>query len=277
MNFLYECPWERLERLRKAIPNIPFQCIFRGANVFGYSSFPDNAINDFCKLAVQTGMDIFRVMDCFNYLPNLICGIEAVGKAGGVVEGAIVYTGDVTNKNSKKYTLKYYLDLAGADGVDASIDSMSGITSQPSMGAIVRSLDLDAISTYNRYWAETRRLYSNFECTDLLKSGNSDVFEHHIPGGQYSNLAFQSFSLNLYDKFPLVCRNYDEANKALGDIIKVSEGVSFFGCPGTWETFAFLIPKKFVAFFAVFNCNNYHFIERIKAAFQSHSTSLCCY
>ncbi|WKY10140.1 hypothetical protein Q1695_002468 [Nippostrongylus brasiliensis] len=300
MNFLYECPWERLERLRKAIPNIPFQCIFRGANVFGYSSFPDNAINDFCKLAVQTGMDIFRVMDCFNYLPNLICGIEAVGKAGGVVEGAIVYTGDVTNKNSKKYTLKYYLDLvdqlvkagihilaikdmagvlhpsaarllvgsirikypdlpiqvhthdtagtgvaamiaaveAGADGVDASIDSMSGITSQPSMGAIVRSmehtpvstgLDLDAISTYNRYWAETRRLYSNFECTDLLKSGNSDVFEHHIPGGQYSNLAFQSFSLNLYDKFPLVCRNYDEANKALGDIIKVAPSSKVVG------------------------------------------------
>ncbi|KAK6023455.1 biotin carboxylase domain protein [Ostertagia ostertagi] len=47
MNFLYECPWERLELLRKAIPNVPFQCIFRGSNIFGYSSFPDNVINEF--------------------------------------------------------------------------------------------------------------------------------------------------------------------------------------------------------------------------------------
>ncbi|KAK6059807.1 hypothetical protein COOONC_02542 [Cooperia oncophora] len=74
MNFLYECPWERLELLRKAIPNVPFQCIFRGSNIFGYSSFPDNVINEFCKLAVKSGMDIFRIMDCFNYLPNLIYG-----------------------------------------------------------------------------------------------------------------------------------------------------------------------------------------------------------
>ncbi|RCN40427.1 HMGL-like protein, partial [Ancylostoma caninum] len=207
MNFLYECPWERLEALRKAIPNVPFQCIFRGANAFGYSNFPDNYIREFCKLAVQSGMDIFRIMDCLNYVPNLIFGIEAVGKqtfqAGGVIEAAIAYTGDVTKKDATRYNLAYYMKLvselvkagihilaikdmagvlhpsatrllvgsirekypdlpiqvhthdtagtgvasmiaaaeAGADGVDGAIDSMSGMTSQPSLGAIVRSME----------------------------------------------------------------------------------------------------------------------------------------
>lgn len=66
----------------------------------------------FCELSVQTGMDIFRVFDSLNYLPNLILGMEAAGKAGGVVEAAISYTGDVSDPNRKKYNLKYYTDLA---------------------------------------------------------------------------------------------------------------------------------------------------------------------
>lgn len=45
MQFLHECPWERLELLRKLIPNIPFQMLFRGANAVGYSSYPDNVLD----------------------------------------------------------------------------------------------------------------------------------------------------------------------------------------------------------------------------------------
>jgi len=66
----------------------------------------------FCELAVKSGMDIFRVFDSLNYLPNLILGIEAAGKAGGVVEAAISYTGDVSDPTKTKYDLKYYLALA---------------------------------------------------------------------------------------------------------------------------------------------------------------------
>lgn len=61
---------------------------------------------------VKAGMDIFRVFDSLNYLPNLILGMDAAGKAGGVVEAAISYTGDVSDPNKKKYDLKYYLNLA---------------------------------------------------------------------------------------------------------------------------------------------------------------------
>ncbi|TKR79888.1 hypothetical protein L596_014044 [Steinernema carpocapsae] len=96
MQFLHECPWERLRELRKAI-NIPFQMLLRGANALGYSNYPDNVVKDFCNLAVKNGMDVFRVFDCLNYVPNMIVGMNAVGEAGGVIEAAISYAGDVSD------------------------------------------------------------------------------------------------------------------------------------------------------------------------------------
>lgn len=68
--------------MRSRIPNIPFQMLLRGANAVGYTNYPDNVVYKFCDLSVQAGMDIFRVFDSLNYLPNLILGMEAAGKAG---------------------------------------------------------------------------------------------------------------------------------------------------------------------------------------------------
>ena len=93
LRFLKECPWERLRELRKRIPNIPFQMLLRGANAVGYTSYPDNAVYEFCKHAKESGVDIFRVFDSLNYLPNMVLGIDAAKKAGGVAEAAICYTG----------------------------------------------------------------------------------------------------------------------------------------------------------------------------------------
>ena len=77
MRFLHECPWERLEEMRKKIPNVPFQMLLRGANGVGYTNYPDNVVFKFCDLAVQAGMDVFRVFDSLNYLPNIQLGKEA--------------------------------------------------------------------------------------------------------------------------------------------------------------------------------------------------------
>lgn len=66
----------------------------------------------FCEEAVKSGMDVFRVFDSLNYLPNLILGMEAAGNAGGVVEASISYTGDVSDPSREKYNLKYFTDLA---------------------------------------------------------------------------------------------------------------------------------------------------------------------
>ena len=93
MRFLHECPWERLEKMREKVPNIPFQMLFRGANAVGYTAYPDNVIFKFCEVAHKYGIDIFRVFDSLNYMDNLLLGIEAAGAAGGVVEGAMCYSG----------------------------------------------------------------------------------------------------------------------------------------------------------------------------------------
>ncbi|XP_069821355.1 pyruvate carboxylase, mitochondrial [Dendropsophus ebraccatus] len=300
MRFLYECPWRRLQELRELIPNIPFQMLLRGANAVGYTNYPDNAVFKFCEVAKENGMDIFRVFDSLNYLPNMILGMEAAGQAGGVVEAAISYTGDVADPTRTKYTLDYYVNLAeelvkagthilcikdmagllkprasdmliralrdkfpdipihvhthdtagagvasmlacaqaGADIVDVAVDSMSGMTSQPSMGALVActkgteldtGIHLEKVFDYSEYWEVTRGLYSAFDCTATMKSGNADVYENEIPGGQYTNLHFQAHSMGLGNKFKEVKKAYAEANKLLGDVIKVTPSSKIVG------------------------------------------------
>ncbi|HET6585441.1 MAG TPA: pyruvate carboxylase, partial [Nannocystaceae bacterium] len=113
LRFLRECPWERLERLRELVPNIPFQMLLRGANAVGYTNYSDNVVYEFARVAHERGIDIFRIFDCLNYVENLALGIDAVGRAGGVVEAAICYTGDVSDPRRTKYSLQYYVDLAG--------------------------------------------------------------------------------------------------------------------------------------------------------------------
>jgi len=94
MRFLYEDPWDRLRKMRKLVPNIPFQMLLRGANGVAYSSLPDNAIYHFCEQAKKHGVDIFRIFDALNDIDQLEVGIKAVHKAGGVVEGTVCYSGD---------------------------------------------------------------------------------------------------------------------------------------------------------------------------------------
>eukprot|EP00957_Ditylum_brightwellii_P092411 7036694-Ditylum_brightwellii.AAC.1 len=125
---------------------------------------------------------------------------------------------------------------AGADVVDASIDGMSGLTAQPSLGAVVASLrgtehdtgiDLSAIGPLNTYWENVRSLYAPFESGQL--SGSSDVYQHEIPGGQYTNLLFQSKQLGLTDRWTDIKKKYAEANIILGDIPKVTPSSKVVG------------------------------------------------
>ena len=98
------------------------------------------------------------------------------------------------------------------------------------MGAIIAALqgtendtgiDLQAGNRYSTYWEQARGLYAPFECTKTMKTGSADVYENEIPGGQYTNLQFQAFSLGLGNDFPKVKQAYVEANRLLGDLIKV--------------------------------------------------------
>ena len=69
--FLHESPWERLEMLREKIPNIPFQMLLRGSNLVGYASYPDNLVRAFIAESAREGIDVFRVFDSLNWMPNM--------------------------------------------------------------------------------------------------------------------------------------------------------------------------------------------------------------
>src|SRR5580765_8150537 len=86
--------------------------LFRGSNAVGYSNYPDNVVAGFVKHAAASGMDIFRIFDSLNYLPNLRVGMEAVQETHAVCEAAICYAGDILDPKRNKYSLKYYVRLA---------------------------------------------------------------------------------------------------------------------------------------------------------------------
>ncbi len=144
MRFLHEDPWRRLRVLRERIPNICFQMLFRGSNAVGYSNYPDNAVAGFVKHAAEAGMDIFRIFDSLNYLPNLKVAMEAVNETHAVCEGTICYTGNILDKSRRKYSLKYYIKLAkelekmGAHVL--AIKDMAGVCKPAAAHALVKAL-----------------------------------------------------------------------------------------------------------------------------------------
>jgi len=295
--FLHESPWTRLDVLRERIPNLLFMMLLRGANAVGYTNYPDNLIRQFVKEAAKGGIDVFRVFDSLNWLPNMEVSIEEVLNQNKIVEGYICYTGDISDTTRDKYDLKYYINLAkeiekrgahilgikdmsgllrpyaahklvtalkneiglpihlhthdtsgngvatllkaaeaGVNIVDTAISSLSSLTSQPSMNAIVTALygherDTgmcdDMLLPISEYWEHVRSYYSKFE--EGLTSPATDIYKYEIPGGQYSNLKPQVVSLGLGDRFHDVKEKYKEVNDMLGDIVKVTPSSKMVG------------------------------------------------
>ncbi len=112
MRFLRESPWDRLADLRARVPNILFQMLLRAASAVGYTNYPDNVVRSYVKESADAGMDVFRIFDACNWLPNLKVAIDAVRATDAIAEAAICYTGDILDPKRDKYTLKYYVDLA---------------------------------------------------------------------------------------------------------------------------------------------------------------------
>ncbi|MGA2590388.1 MAG: pyruvate carboxylase [Bryobacteraceae bacterium] len=112
MRFLHEDPWLRLRQLRERIPNICFQMLLRASNAVGYTAYPDNAVEGFVQEAAAQGIDIFRIFDSLNWLPNMKVAMEAVRKTDKICEAAVCYTGDILDARRDKYSLQYYVKMA---------------------------------------------------------------------------------------------------------------------------------------------------------------------
>jgi pyruvate carboxylase len=290
LRFLREDPWERLGRLREALPNTCLQMLLRGQNAVGYTTYPDDVLKAFVAETAETGLDIFRVFDANNDIRRMRPAIEAVLETDAIAEGAISYTGDLLNPNEELYTLDYYLRLAeelveagshvlcikdmagllrapaaeklvsslrsefdlpvhlhthdtaggqlatylaalqaGVDAVDGAAAPMSGMTSQPSLSAIVAAtehteretgLSLDALGDLEPYWDAVRTLYAPFESG--LRSPTGTVYQHEIPGGQLSNLRVQAMALGLEERFEEIEHAYARCDELLGHLVKVT-------------------------------------------------------
>jgi len=125
---------------------------------------------------------------------------------------------------------------AGVDVIDVAIASMSGLTSQPnfnSLAAILKGqerenpINLESLNKFSDYWEGVREMYYPFESG--LKAGTAEVYEHEIPGGQYSNLRPQANALGLGDKFDEIKKNYAITNNLFGDIVKVTPSSKVVG------------------------------------------------
>lgn len=299
MRFLHECPWDRLKQMRKAIPNILFQMLFRGSNAVGYKAYPDNLVEKFIIESWENGIDVFRIFDSLNWIEGMKQSIQFVrNETGGIAEGTICYTGDVLNTDpSNRYNMQYYIDLAkqledaGAhtlalkdmagllkpyaaqelipalkeavdlpihlhthetagvqsatlmkaieadvDIVDTCLSSMSGLTSQVNLNSMVavmqghereQPFDIHNLNQYANYWEDVREQYYPFESG--LKASTAEVYDHEIPGGQYSNLRPQAIALGLEHKFEKIKAHYAIVNKMFGDIVKVTPSSKVVG------------------------------------------------
>jgi oxaloacetate decarboxylase alpha subunit len=105
LRFLKECPWERLRKLRQAIPKTRLQMLLRGQNLVGYHNYPDDIVQEFVKRAADGGIDVFRIFDAMNDIRNMRAAIEAALKTGKLVEGTMCYT------ISPVHSVDYFLRL----------------------------------------------------------------------------------------------------------------------------------------------------------------------
>ncbi|MGD0386268.1 MAG: pyruvate carboxylase [Solirubrobacteraceae bacterium] len=290
LRFLHEDPWTRLARLREAVPNICLQMLLRGSNLLAYSRFPPVVVRAFVAEAVESGVDVIRIFDALNDIEGMLPAIAATLETPALVEGALCYTGDLSNPAERVYTLDHYLRLAealvaagvhvlaikdmagllrapaartlvgalrerfdapvhlhthdttggslatilaaveaGVDAVDGAAAPMAGMTSQPSLAAIIAALAgtdratelaLDSALALEPYWEAVRTLYAPYEAG--LPAPTGRVYRHEIPGGQLSNLRHQAGAIGVGDRFEEVEAAYERANALLGNIIKVT-------------------------------------------------------
>jgi pyruvate carboxylase len=145
LRFLGEDPWERLDRLREALPNIAIQMLLRGRNTVGYTPYPTEVTDAFIREAATSGIDIFRIFDALNDVSQMRPAIDAVLSTGtSVAEVAVCYTGDLLDPREELYTLDYYLRLA-EQIVDAgahvlAIKDMAGLLRPAAASRLVAAL-----------------------------------------------------------------------------------------------------------------------------------------
>lgn len=117
MRFLNEDPWDRLRKLKAALPNTPLQMLFRGQNILGYKHYADDVVDAFCRKSIENGINIIRVFDALNDVRNLEQAIKSTKKYGGRVEATMSYTVSPIHNEDYFVKLAQELEQRGADTI----------------------------------------------------------------------------------------------------------------------------------------------------------------
>ncbi len=125
LRYLNEDPWERLRKIRAAMPGTKLQMLLRGQNVLGYSHYPDDFVKLFVKKAVENGMDVIRIFDALNDVKNMKVAMEATVNAGAIASGTISYTTSPVHTHQKFVEMVKELKEMGASTI--CIKDMAGI------------------------------------------------------------------------------------------------------------------------------------------------------
>jgi len=138
VRYLKEDPWDRLKKLRKALPNSRIQMLLRGQNLLGYRHYSDDVVDLFVKKSADNGVDVFRVFDAMNDIRNIELSIKAVKKYKKHAEGTISFT------TSPVHNVDYFVELAkkiealGSDSI--AIKDMAGLLTPQITKDLVSSL-----------------------------------------------------------------------------------------------------------------------------------------
>jgi pyruvate carboxylase subunit B len=138
VRYLREDPWDRLKKLRKALPNSRLKMLLRGQNLLGYRHYSDDVVRAFVKKSAENGVDVFRIFDAMNDLRNLRVSIEAVKKNGKHAEGTIAYTTSPVHDVSYFVALATELAEMGSDSI--AIKDMAGLLTPMATAELVKAI-----------------------------------------------------------------------------------------------------------------------------------------
>ena len=219
LRFLLEDPWERLAKLREAIPNICFQMLLRASNAVGYTAYPDNVVEAFIQQSAQSGIDIFRVFDSLNWLPNMRIPMEAVRKTGRICEAAICYTGDILDPARSKYSLNYYVEMAkelermGAHVL--AIKDMAGVCKPYAVELLVKTLRNEVGLPIHFHTHDT----SGINAASILKAAEAGV---HVADAAIASMSGTTSQPNL-NSIVATLRNTPRATELDVEALNVCE------------------------------------------------------
>lgn len=192
-----------------------------------------NYYKDLAKELEQSGAHILGIKDMAGLLKP-----EAAYRLVSALKETInipihLHTHDTSGNGI--YTYARAID-AGVDIVDVAVSSMAGLTSQPSANSLYYALsgserqpniDVKALDKLGDYWEGTRKFYQGFESG--MVAPHSEVYEHEMPGGQYSNLQQQAKGVGLKKRWDEVKKMYRTVNDMFGDVVKVTPSSKIVG------------------------------------------------